>query len=276
MWNLGFDELLDSLFGTAAAVAGYADDACAVFTGSTIQDAWSRTQAALGKAERWAGRNGLEFCPKKSEYLVLDKLRGANQIPPLMLRGCPISRVSAAKYLGVTITDTLKWATHLSDKTRKARFLLMRATSAFGKIWGPTPRLIKWTYEAVVLPKVLYASHLWHRLLDTQQVRKGWTKLTRLALMAMAPCRVHSPTAGLEIILGILPAHIRAWGRNMNTMLRVLDYQVDRPVSGHLADIKVDYDGIGLGSFTLDQIPPIRLRQPLHRTYTSEPPQTHL
>lgn len=272
MWNLGFDELLDSLFSTAMAVSGYADDACAIFTGDTPQQAWSKAQAALGRAERWARRHGLAFCPKKSEYLIFKWGKWKVDIPHLTIGGNPISRVSSAKYLGVTINDSLKWMQHITDKATKARFLLMRATSAFGKIWGPSPKLIKWTYEAVVLPKVLYACHLWHNILGTQYLRNKWAKLSRLALLAMAPCRIHTPTAGMEVVLGILPAHLRAWGKNLMTMLRLTGYQTNVPLSGHLADIRTDYENLGVGSFELDQIPPVRAGLPLHRTYTEKPP----
>jgi ribonuclease HI len=71
---------------------------------------------------------------------------------------------------------------------------------------GPNPKLVRWIYKGVVLPSLSYGCHVWlHKIVGfSEQLRK----LNRLACLCIAPSFPHSPTSGLEVILGIMPLHL--------------------------------------------------------------------
>ena len=84
----------------------------------------------------------------------------------------------------------------------------MAAKSAFGKLWGPVPEAIKWIYEAMVKPIILYGSVVW-----AHKIPKNFAPLKRIQRLAML-CTGSYPrstrTYGLEIIRVYIPLDIQA------------------------------------------------------------------
>ena len=77
--------------------------------------------------------------------------------------------------------------------------------------------MMHWTFKAVAVPKLLYASHVWHQETFRKTMQQKLTSLSRLALLNLAPSRLKTPTAGLQIILGSIPLHHIARERNVRT-----------------------------------------------------------
>lgn len=274
MWNLAFDDYLSQVSPLADEIAAYADDVCIVLTGETYLEAHIKARKALKLTERWSVRNNISFCPQKTEYLNYTwKPEGPPFVHPLTLYNQNITESTKFKYLGLTFNTSLTWSQHIHHKVKKSKLLLKNASSAFGKIWGPSPRMIKWMLEAVVLPKILYASHVWHADTYKTKIKLLLRQITRLALIQMSPCRLHSPTAGLEIITGTIPIHLRAREKNVLTLLRLLQYSTSNYQSSpHLEHLMQDFSTSGLGNCELDKITPIL---PAEQKYTTFTPSEH-
>ena len=76
---------------------------------------------------------------------------------------------------------------------------------ATGILWGPSPRMMIWAYNSIVVPAVTYAAIVWGHVKFPRIILNSLTKLNRLALAGLAPIRSKTPTAGLEVILGVKP-----------------------------------------------------------------------
>ncbi len=257
MWNIAFDEYISGVSGLADETTGYADDVCLLFSGDSYLDANIKARQALKFTERWSIRNNISFCPKKTEFInYLWNKEGPPIDHPLTLYGKQITEAVDFKYLGLRFNSSLTWTQHITEKVKKAKFLLKQASSAFGKIWGPSPRMIKWTLEAVVTPKVLYASHCWHAYTYKNAIKLQLRQLTRLALIQMSPCRLHTPTAGLELITHTIPLYLRAREKNVFTLMRIMDFRLDRLLtSPHLLTIHKELQSSGLSHCHLDRCP---------------------
>ena len=82
-----------------------------------------------------------------------------------------LENVQSAKYLGITITDTMDWGQHVSEISSKATKTLgfLRKNLAFA------PRSTKEvTYKTLVRPKLEYAAHILspHSKLQNNQIEK--------------------------------------------------------------------------------------------------------
>jgi len=267
MWNIFFDPLLEALWNDDNMVIGYADDLCVLQTHRSPMETMLKSQAAIRIMEQWSQRTKLEFCKTKSEYITFNWGRvDLASLPTLTMLGRPMPRTQSVTYLGMRINDTLNWWPHIQEKAKTAKFLLRKSNDIFGRLWGPSPTMIKWSLDAVVAPKVLYGSHVWHDLLSTQKLQDTLRTVNRLGIISMAPCRLHTPSRGLEVVLGATPLHLRAAQKNALTLTRFRLHHPDTPLTGHLAPIYDYMAQFGLADYPLDDIPATKTTT-MFRTY---------
>jgi len=268
---LFFDPLLTQLKTPVSHVIGYADDLCVLHRCTYPDIAIQRSSAALGKMEQWSLQHDIRFCPNKSESIVFNwTKKPPPPHPTLQIYAKPLTRSTSTRYLGMHITSTLNWWPHIRQQTKKAKALLKRSNGALGKLWGPKPQLIKWTLDAVVTPKILYGSHVWHSLIGQQKLQDLLRPVNRLGMLAVAPCRLHTPTRGMEILLGYTPLHLKAKVKNITTKARIMIYHPDLPLAGHIQDIHESHIESGLATFPLDDIP-VHMTPTLFKSYVDCP-----
>lgn len=127
IFNLYMNGLVEELSsaGVGCSIDGtfinisYADDM--VLLGPSI----SAIRKLLGICEKYAEAHGLRYNVKKSEYLVFQsRAFKTNTVPPLLLAGVPLARVSRFKYLGHWICEDPKDA---EDIERERRALAVRS-----------------------------------------------------------------------------------------------------------------------------------------------------
>ena len=134
----------------------FADDTAIYLSISSPQDAAS-LQANLSALEEWEANWDMEFNAKKCEVLHVTRKRKP-LIYPYTLHGQILESVPTAKYLGVTISNGLRWEPHVRTITKKASRTLgflrrnLRVSS---------PRHKEIAYRALVRPQVEYASSVW-------------------------------------------------------------------------------------------------------------------
>jgi hypothetical protein len=130
----------------------------------------NQVQSDLASLERWADTWGMHFNPKKC-YVM----RIARTSKPLTkfytLMGHVLEQVENSKYLGVTISDNLKWGTHIDQTCQKANRLLgfLRRNLKY------CPKVLKETaYKALVRSNLEYCSTIWdpHYVKDIKQLEQ--------------------------------------------------------------------------------------------------------
>jgi len=105
----------------------------------------------------------------------------------------------------------LSWKAHLEAKFQKAItafYQLQRVTSV---TWGMTPKFVHWLYTADIRPMFCYAAVIWWSRTTLTTVDRQLEHLQRLACLYITGAMRTTPTAALEIIIGIvlLPVHVK-------------------------------------------------------------------
>ena len=91
------------------------------YLGVTITNDFQRDIDRLGS---WARKWGMRFQPVKCNMMQLTNIRSSRIQANYTLEGTLLENVESIKYLGVTITNDLKWNTHISNVCTKANITL--------------------------------------------------------------------------------------------------------------------------------------------------------
>jgi hypothetical protein len=184
----------------------YADDGAIVFVSNNIGFARRQMQTALNDSEQWARDVGLQFSPAKTKAMIFSRKRTETNLPePLQMSGVEVELVEEFKYLGVTIDSRLSWTPHINYIAKTAKRHLMMLHRGLGTTWGPTTAITLWLYTGIVRPAMTYGCMVWARQANKATDIFKLIKVQRLALILVAPMRRSTPTAGLEMILGVPP-----------------------------------------------------------------------
>ncbi len=114
-------------------------------------------QSDINAISNWIALAGLSLNPTKTKLLVVSR----NQNPPSVIvsvNSIPIVRVNSLTYLGVTITNDLKWSSHISKVCAKAKSKLGMLYRHFHTADTST---LSFLYKALVLPHLDYCSCVW-------------------------------------------------------------------------------------------------------------------
>ena len=208
MWNLVFEKLL-SLFeeGRVKAV-GFADDAALLITGSNPHVMISHLETSLQKALDRGHKCGLKFSTAKTAVMLFTRKYKVDTPRELRMEGKIIPFAQHTRYLGVILDTKLSWRKHLDSKVKAAKFKLLKVRNAMGKLWGTRPLETRWIYTGIIRPAFSYGALVWARVSRLKTAIAAMTKVNRLALMSTSYYRRSTPTAGLEVILDVMPLHI--------------------------------------------------------------------
>ena len=132
----------------------------------------------MDRLGNWARKWGMRFQPVKCNMMQLTR-KHLNKIQAFYtLEGACLENVENIKYLGVTITNDLKWNTHISNICTKAN----RTLGFLRRALFSCPQNVKEAaYKGMVRPILEYGSSVWgphtgklHEELEkVQNVRQG-------------------------------------------------------------------------------------------------------
>ena len=142
--------------GLHSTVRLFADDTIAYLAVSSNADAES-LQEDLRRLEEWERKWQMEFHHGKCQVLTVTRKRKVIKYD-YVLHGQVLEHVSAAKYLGVTVSSDLRWNRHVAAVTSKAN-----STLGFLKrnLQVKSEDLKTTAYKSLVRPLVEYAPSVW-------------------------------------------------------------------------------------------------------------------
>lgn len=208
LWNLVVDSLIKRLNHRGYHTVGYADDITIIINGSHINTICNLMRQALKIVEDWCKEFQLTANPSKTELILFTKKRkiGTPQLPHFF--GTTLSLSTETKYLGIYLDKQLSWAKHLEYITTKASKSLWQCNRLLGRNWGIKPEVTYWLYKTVIRPIITYGSLVWWPRTTMTTAQNQLEKLQRLACMAITGAMRTTPTAALEVMLGLPPLHL--------------------------------------------------------------------
>ena len=134
----------------------FADDTIAYLVIETPEDA-SLLQEDLNTLAKWEDQWRMKFHPSKCTKMTVTSKRNPTKTE-YSLHGHVLASVLSAKYLGVTITDDLKWDTHIQNICDKANRTIgfLRRNLNIGAV-----SIKQQAYFTLVRPLIEYASTVW-------------------------------------------------------------------------------------------------------------------
>ena len=233
VWNVVFDSLLNRLKGLRGVhPTGYADDGMFLITGICPETLINLAQPAIDLAVAWGQENGLTFSHKKTQVILFRRRNETKVESNLHMYGNKIPMSKEVQYLGLTLTERLNWNLHVINKINKSKRKLCMLRSALGVTWGPSPRMLLWAYQSLIVPSLTYGSMIWAHTIIKDPILMKLGQLNRLAAIMTSSIRKSTPTAGLEVILGLKPLDVLAQELGVISSLRL------KPISR--------WDGLGL------------------------------
>jgi len=134
----------------------FADD-CVLYRNINNNNDKTILQHDLDKLIDWEQKWKMQFNVDKCNTLHVSSPR-KKIITPYFMHGQKLDRVTETKYLGVTITEDLKWNTHISKIVNSANSMMGMIKRNIKK----APRKTKEAaYKALIRPKVEYCSSIW-------------------------------------------------------------------------------------------------------------------
>ena len=76
-----------------------------------------------------------------------------------------------------------------------------------GKTWGITPRIAHWIYIAGIRPMITHAAVAWWPRVELEIARVLLERLQCLACLAITGAMNTTPTAAMEILIGLVRYH---------------------------------------------------------------------
>ena len=235
IWNLAFESFLTLFFFGPVYAQAFADDGALLTGGRDPSELVRIMQKALDKVWEWSRAIGLTFSPAKTEVVIFTRRNGPYQglFPPLTF-GLPLMYSTQVKYLGILLDRRLNYRAHIRAQCKKGTRLLKAVQSAIGKLWGPSPLALKWAYEMMVKPMLLYGAIVWG--FHTSGVLTPLQRVQRLAMLSCGFFLKSTPTKGMEVIFHFPPLDLLSREEARAAALRIRDR--NRPV----------WDGVGRGA----------------------------
>ncbi|KAK3516851.1 hypothetical protein QTP70_024904, partial [Hemibagrus guttatus] len=131
----------------------FADDTTVI---GLIQDGdESAYRQEIEQLAAWCSLNNLELNMLKTMEMIVDFRRNTPALPPLTIMNSTVPTVESFRFLGTTISQDLKWDTHIDSIIKKAqqRFYFLRQLRKFN-----LPQELLTQFYSVVIESVLCTS----------------------------------------------------------------------------------------------------------------------
>ena len=82
----------------------------------------------------WCQENNLSLNVNKTNEMIVDFRKQQREHHPIHIKGAAVEKVESFKFLGVHITEKLKWSTHTDSVVKKGQTAPLQPQEA-GEIW---------------------------------------------------------------------------------------------------------------------------------------------
>ena len=139
-------------------IVKYADDTTVM--GMIVNDDDTAYREEIRQLALRCQEDNLTLNAKKTKELIVDYRVPRREHAPIYIDGVAVERVSEFKFLGVHITQDLKWSTHTTHVTKKAqqRLHCLRQLKKF----SVSPSILRSFYNSTVESVLLYCCTAWY------------------------------------------------------------------------------------------------------------------
>lgn len=149
----------------------FADDIAVIIKTNTYKGLKAKTNDFLIKINKWANNKKLTFNISKTDIIFFGIYQ--NQAKPIFkFNNAYIHCKNELKYLGIIITDNLKWNAHINKIVEKARKITFQLRTAVKEEYGLDKHAMQIIFNAAIRPAITYGAEIWGGNLNVKQRQK--------------------------------------------------------------------------------------------------------
>jgi hypothetical protein len=136
----------------------------------------------------------------------------------------------------------LTWKAQLKNVMNKTYKAIWTCKGTSGKTWGLKPRVLHWIYTRVIRAFLTYGSTVWLLRVRYNISRMERNKLEIIACLALTGAMTMTPTAAIEVLLGLPPLHVIIEADAQTGIYRFTCNQQWRPKSTNYGHVETSRD----------------------------------
>ena len=165
-WLIAFNQAIRIINNSFVEGVGYADDCCILMGGTDQSHMVARVQRAINKLITWGNTCGLRFNHSKT-VAILFASNNKKFKRHIRIDSNNIPYSDTVKYLGLTLDSKLSWGPHIKQKAIACKRFLYMVARVARDAYGPSPKIMRWSYLSVVRPMMTYGALCWGHMVDT-------------------------------------------------------------------------------------------------------------
>jgi len=122
--------------------------------------------------------------------------------------GHTLQLTSGVKYLVLFLDKGLTWKAQLTNMMKEVYRAFWTCKHTFGKTWVLKPRVVHWMYSIVMRPILTNSTTVWWPRVRYNVNRTEFSQLQRVACLAITGAMKMTPTAVIEVLLGVPLLHV--------------------------------------------------------------------
>ena len=219
-WLIAFNQAIKIINSAFVEGVGYADDCCVLIGGTDQSHMVAQVQRAINKLIAWGHTCGLRFNHSKTVAILFTRSTKVFR-RHIRIDGNDIPYSHQVKYLGVTLDSKLLWNIHIKQKVTACKRFLFMVASIAKDAFGPSPRIMRWTFLCVVRPMITYGALCWAHMINHGNTDKLLRNLNRAGMNLYANFPRSSPTRTVEIITDTIPLSLQAMKVGLSSRIRL-------------------------------------------------------
>lgn len=252
LWNIFYDNILDLPLPEGAETVAFADDLALIVTERSPAETVDTANAAISTIHSRMRAMALELAEHKTEMVLLYAPRSTANIT-VQIGNSSITSTNAIKYLGVWVKRNMVGTTHVKEAAKKAEKVAMAVARLMPNIGGPDTKR-RMVLSNVVLSVALYATPTWENAMRYKKYRAMLDRSFRRAALRICRSYRTAPTAAIQVLAGIPPAHLKVTERT--SIYRGKDKTQAR--ADLLRDWQSEWDSSNEESWTRKLIPSVQ------------------
>ena len=219
-WLIAFNQAIKIINNNFVEGIGYADDCCILMGGTDQVHMVAQVQRAVNKLVAWGNSCGLRFNHSKT-VAILFSSNNKKFSRHIKIQGNVIPYSDRVKYLGVTLDRKLSWNTHIKEKARACKRFLFMVARITKSAYGPSPKIMRWTFQSIVRPMMTYGALCWAHKISTGSIDGILRNLNRAGMNTYSNFPRSSPTRTVEIITDTMPLSLYAHKVGLSSRIRL-------------------------------------------------------
>jgi len=161
LWNLVFDDLIETLKDGQTKITAYADDVAILLTANSRKDLETAGNRATGKLSEWCTLHKLTISTDKTVAMMLKGKLDQERMPRITLLGTRLQYKNNIRYLGIQIGTNTTFTNHIKNISTKAKTTLNNMAAVARANWGVRHEALLQIYKGTFIPIITYAAPVW-------------------------------------------------------------------------------------------------------------------